>query len=138
VWNTNALEPSLLVIKMIAAMGGMGVLLALSGLYGLMAYSVSTRRREIAIRMAIGAHKNNVLRMMLRQGFVLAVAGTGIGLLAGLGTGRLMVATFPTHTPTVTAYVVVVPAVFLVTMLAAYVPARRASRVNPVAALRQD
>jgi predicted permease len=137
-WNTNAVKPSLLISKMIAAMGGMGVLLALSGLYGLMAYSASTRRREIALRMAIGAHKNNVLRMMLRQGFVLAVAGTGIGLLAGLATGRLMVATFPTHTPTVTAYVAVVPAVFLVTMLAAYLPARRASRVNPVAALRQD
>ena len=118
VWSTNAVKPSLLIIKMIAAMGGMGVLLALSGLYGLMAY--------------------NVLRMMLRQGLVLAVAGTGIGLLAGLATGRLMVATFPTHTPTVTAYVAVVPAVFLVTMLAADLPARRASRVNPVAALRQD
>jgi ABC-type lipoprotein release transport system permease subunit len=137
-WNTNAVEPSRLIIEMIAAMGAMGVLLALTGLYGLMAYSVSARKREIAIRMAIGAPRDNVLRMILRQGFVLAVTGTGIGLLLGLATGRLMVAVFPTHTPTVTACIAVVPAVFLVTMLAAYLPARRAARVNPVAALRQD
>jgi hypothetical protein len=137
-WQVNALKPSLLVIKMIAAMGTMGVLLALTGLYGLMAYSVSVRQREIGIRMAVGAQKIDVLGMILRQGLVLAGTGTAVGLVLGLATGRLMMAVFPTHTPSPTAYLVVVPAVFVVTMLAAFLPARRGSQVDPVTALSQD
>jgi len=119
-------------------MGGMGALLAVTGLYGLMAYSVSFRRREIGIRMVIGTGKSSVLGMMLRQGFVLAGAGTLSGLLPGLATGRLMLAAFPTHTPPAIVYLVVVPTVFIVTMFAAFLPARRATQVDPVTALRQD
>jgi putative ABC transport system permease protein len=131
-------NPNRLIIELEAAMGGMGVMLALSGLYGLMAYSVSARRREIGIRMAIGAHKNAVLGMVLRQGLLLAGAGSVVGLVLSVAAGRLLVAAFPATQNSVVAYLIVVPAVFAVTMLAAFVPARRASQVDPVTALRQD
>ena len=137
-WDARAVDPSRLLNKMVAAMGCMGVLLALTGLYGLMAYSVSTRRREIGIRMAIGAHKNAVLGMVLRQGFVLAGTGTAVGLLLSAGVSRLLVAAFPAMRNSSITYLIVIPAVFGVTMLAAFLPARRASQVDPVTALRQD
>ncbi len=137
-WNARAVNPSLLIIKMAATMGGMGVLLALTGLYGLMAYSVSARRREIGIRMAVGAQKSTVLRMILRQGFVLAASGTILGFLLSAAVGRMVEAAFPTHHPSPIIFIVVVPAVFAVTMLAAFLPARRASQVDPVDALRQE
>jgi predicted lysophospholipase L1 biosynthesis ABC-type transport system permease subunit len=137
-WDKKAVDPSRLLNEMVAAMGGMGVLLALTGLYGLMAYSVSTRRREIGIRMAIGAAKNDVLGMILRQGFVLAGTGTAVGLLLSAGANRLLVAAFPSMRNSVITYLFVIPTVFGVTMLAAFLPARRASLVQPVSALRQD
>jgi hypothetical protein len=137
-FETGAVDPNLLIVQMSAAMGSMGVLLALSGLYGLMAYSVTTRRREIGIRMAIGAHKNNVLGMVLRQGLVLAGTGTAVGLFLSAGTARLLAAAFPSYQYSVVVYLIVVPAAFGITMLAAFLPARRASQVDPVRVLRQD
>jgi ABC-type antimicrobial peptide transport system permease subunit len=103
-----------------------------------MAYSISTRQREIGIRMAIGAQRATVLSMMLRKGAALAGAGTILGLLLGLVTGRLMLAVFPSQTVSAAVYLMVVPAVFAVTMLAAFLPARRATQVDPVTALRQE
>ncbi len=137
-FETGAVDPNLLIVQMSAAMGSMGVLLALSGLYGLIAFSVSTRRREIGIRMAVGAHKNNVLGMVLRQGLVLAGTGTVVGLFLSAGTARLLSAAFPSYEYSVVVYLIVVPAAFGVTMLAAFLPALRAAQVNPVLALRQD
>jgi hypothetical protein len=137
-FETGAVSPNLLIIRLEAAMGAMGVLLALTGLYGLMAYSVSARRREIGIRLAIGAHKNNVLGMVMRQGFALAGVGTLAGLALSAVAGRVLVAAFPDTRNSIAAYFLVVPAVFGVTMLAALVPARRAALVDPVAVLRQD
>jgi ABC-type antimicrobial peptide transport system permease subunit len=103
-----------------------------------MAYSVSARQREIGIRIAIGARRNSVLAMMLRQGLVPTSAGALAGLLLGFATGRLMAAVFPSHTPSPAIYLLVVPAVFAVAMAALLVPARRAARVDPVIALRQE
>ena len=137
-FETGAVDPNLLIVQMSLAMGSMGMLLALTGLYGLMTYSVSTRRREIGIRMAIGAHKNNVLGMVLRQGLVLAGTGTVVGLFLSAGTARLLAAAFPSYQYSVVVYLIVVPAAFGITMLAVFLPARRASQVDPVLALRQD
>jgi predicted permease len=136
-FDANAVDPNLLVIHLEAAMGGMGMLLALSGLYGLIAYSVSARRREIGIRMAVGAEKKDVLGMVLRQGLVLAGTGTAIGLVLAVGAGRLLVALFPTTENGVAVYLIVIPAVFAITMLAALVPASRAAKVDPAVVLRQ-
>src|SRR6185437_3916588 len=69
----------------VAALGLMGLSLSIVGLYGLIAYAASRRTREIGIRMAIGADRSAVLRMVLRQGMVLALVGLGVGLLASVG-----------------------------------------------------
>jgi len=128
------------IITTVASMGVMGLGLAIVGLYGLVAYGVSRRTREIGIRMAIGADRAVVLRMVLRQGLALAVVGLIVGLAASVGAGRLLRAAFPGGGAQrdVVALVIVVPIVLAVTFLAAYVPARRASRVNPVQALRYE
>jgi predicted permease len=127
-------------VTTVAAMGLMGLGLAIVGLYGLVAYGVSRRTREIGIRMAIGADRAAVLRMVLRQGLVLAVVGLIVGLTASVGAGKLLRAAFPSGNDErdVTALLIVIPVVLAVTFLAAYLPARRASRMNPVHALRYE
>jgi len=131
------------IVCLIASMGMMGLALALVGLYGLVAYAVSRRTKEIGIRMAIGAGRSAVLRMVLRQGMVLAVAGLGLGLLASVGADRALRAIFADGPggdgrTDVMAFLLVGATVLTVTLLAAYVPARRASRVNPTEALRHE
>ena len=107
---------------------------------GTVSGAVSRRTREIGIRMAIGAGRPAVLQMMLRQGLVLAVAGLAVGLLASAGAERLLQAAFPNGDTGFhpMALVLVAPAVLTVTFLAAYIPARRASRLDPMMALRYE
>lgn len=128
------------IISTIAALGLMGLGLAIVGLYGLVAYAASRRTREIGIRMAIGADQNAVLRMVLGNGFMLAVVGLALGLVASLGAGRLLAAAFPTGDDRhdFVALLMVIPVVLAVTFLAAYIPARRASRIDPTQALRHE
>ncbi len=127
-------------ITMVGAMGLMGLGLAIVGLYGLVAYAATRRTREIGIRMAIGADRTTVLRMVLRQGIALALVGLVVGLVASVGAGELLAAAFPQGNDQrdVLALVLVTPIVLAVTVLAAYIPARRASRVNPMQALRYE
>jgi ABC-type antimicrobial peptide transport system permease subunit len=131
-----------LIVGIIGAMGVMGLALSIVGLYGLVAYAATRRTREIGIRMAIGAGRSDVLRLVLRQGLVLAVAGLGVGLLASVGAQRAMAAAFagsPRGGRTdVVGLVLVAVTVLAVTLFAAYIPARRASRVNPADALRYE
>jgi putative ABC transport system permease protein len=135
-----------LVTQVIGAMGVMGMALALVGLYGLVAYDVNTRTREIGIRMALGAPRGKVLRMVLRQGLVLAACGIAVGLLLNYGAAHLLISLFPTNInssngegfPIVFGWPLRVLALTVVglTILAAYLPARRAARVDPNVALR--
>lgn len=127
-------------IGTVGALGLMGLALAIVGLYGLVAYAVSRRTREIGIRMAIGADQPAVLRMVLRQGLVLAAVGLVLGVAGSVGAGVLLRAAFHTarEQRDIASIVIVIPVVLVVTALAAYVPARRASHVNPVEALRQE
>jgi len=124
----------------VGAMGLMGLGLAIVGLYGLVAYAVSRRTREIGIRMAIGATRTIVLRMVLRQGLVLALVGLVVGMVASVGAGELLRAAFPggDDRRDFVAVLMVVPIVLAVTFLAAYIPARRASRINPMQSLRYE
>ena len=131
------------VVTIIGAIGLMGLALAIVGLYGLVSYSASRRTREIGIRMAIGADRSSVLRMVLRQGLVLAAAGVAVGLLASLAAGRALAIVFPGGVVgdgkvDVAAFVLVTAAVFLITLFAAMVPASRASRISPSEALRYE
>jgi predicted permease len=124
---------------LVAAMGVVGLVLAVAGLYGLVAYNVSRRTREIGIRMALGAAGSDVLRLMMGKGLLLVGVGTAIGLVMGFGLERLMNSMlFDAGGVDILAYVIVVPSMFLVTMLAAYIPARRASRIAPTQALRYE
>jgi len=103
------------------------------------AYNVSRRTREIGIRIALGAARADVLRLVMGKGLALVGIGTLIGLAMGFGVEQLMNSMlFNAGGVDMVAYVVVVPSMFLVTMLAAYVPARRASQIAPTQALRYE
>ncbi|HXL21714.1 MAG TPA: ABC transporter permease, partial [Candidatus Dormibacteraeota bacterium] len=126
-------------MKLVGSMGVVGLLLAVAGLYGLVAYNVSRRTREIGIRMALGAAGSDVLRLVMGKGLVLVGMGTVIGLVMGFAVERLMNAMlFNAGGVDLVAYIIVVPSLFLVSMLAAYLPARRASRIAPTQALRYE
>ena len=126
-------------IDLVGSMGAVGLLLAIAGLYGLVAYNVSRRTREIGIRMALGAASADVQRLVMGEGLVLVGMGTAIGLAMGFGVERLMNSMlFNAGGVDLVVYIVTVPSLLLVTMLAAYVPARRASRIAPTQALRYE
>ena len=125
--------------RLIAGMGLMGVSLTMVGLYGLVAYTVSRRTREIGIRVAIGATSGRVLRMILAQGLLPAAAGLVVGLALSAATARGLATLVPVHhryDPR--TFFLVVPLLVLVALLASYVPARRASKVDPKLALRDE
>ena len=129
-----------IIIGMVAGMGMMGLGLSIVGIYGLVAYAASRRTREIGIRMAPGADRAAVLRMVLRHGILLATVGLMVGLLASVGAGELLAAAFGggDDTGDLTSLLLVAPVVLVVTALAAYIPARRASRLDPMKALRYE
>lgn len=123
----------------VAAMGAMGLALALIGLYGLVSYSVSRRTQEIGVRMAVGATPGSVLTMVLRRGTVLTAIGIGFGLGGGWVSSRLLQANLPEIGGIqFGTYAAVVPVLVALTLFAAYVPARRASRIDPLRALRTE
>jgi predicted permease len=130
------------IVGLIGAMGVMGLALAIVGLYGLVSYATSRRTKEIGIRMAIGAGRADVLRMVLRQGMGLAVAGLAVGLLASVVASRALARVFPAgpdgRQADFPAFLPVASAVLAVTLFAAYLPARRAARINPTDALRHE
>jgi ABC-type antimicrobial peptide transport system permease subunit len=135
----KAVEGPRIAMKLVGTMGAVGLLLAIAGLYGLVAYNVSRRTREIGIRMALGAASSDVLRLVMGKGIVLVGIGTVIGLAMGFAVEQLMNSMlFNAGGVDVVAYIIVVPSMFLVTVLAAYVPARRASRIAPTQALRYE
>ncbi len=138
-YRYHAVEGPRAAIEMIGTMGAVGLVLAIAGLYGLVAYNVSRRTREIGIRIAIGAAPSDVLRLVMSKGIVLVGIGTAIGLAMGFAVEQLMNSMlFNAGGVDILAYVTVVPSMFLVTMLAAYLPARRATRIAPTEALRYE
>lgn len=113
------------------------LLLALIGIYGIIAYSVAQRTQEMGIRRALGAQQSDILRLVVGQGFRLALTGVVAGLAAAFGLTRLMTALLFHVTATDPATFAAVALLFLVVALAAsYIPARRATRIDPMAALR--
>ena len=123
----------------LGALAFLGAAIAAVGLYSVVAYSVSQRSSEIAVRMALGAHHRDVARMVLREGFVLGVAGTAIGLAAALSLARsLRALVFPVTVADPASFALSAGLLLLVAVAASYVPARRASRVDPLEVLRAE
>ena len=136
-YRYHAVDGPRAAIRLVGTMGGVGLLLAIAGLYGLVAYNVSRRTREIGIRMAIGAGPFAVLRLVMGKGLALVGIGTGIGLAMGFAVEQLMNSMlFDAGGVDLVAYLIIVPLMVLVTLLAAYIPARKASRIAPTLALR--
>jgi macrolide transport system ATP-binding/permease protein len=122
----------------IGAMGLLGLVLAMVGLYGLMSYSVSLRSREIGIRMAIGAGRSGVLGMIMKQGMALTAAGVSIGLLLCLLASRAVAFALGVTGFNLPFVALVAAGLVAAAALGAYAPARRASRLDPNAVLRQE
>jgi putative ABC transport system permease protein len=124
---------------MLSVFSGLALLLSAVGLYGLLSHHVMQRRREIGIRLAMGAGKGNVLRLVLQDGMQRALIGAGIGTAIALPLPKLFTAMFQDFYVRGEWLFVVVPLVMVATaILACYVPARRAARVDPMVALRYE
>jgi putative ABC transport system permease protein len=126
-------------VRVLAVFALLALILAAIGIYGLIAYSVGQRTHEIGIRIALGARGQDVLRMIVGEGMKIAAIGGAIGLVIALPLPRLFAAIFfdlRVHEPQL--YFIVPLVVFAVAVLAAYIPARRAARVDPMNALRQE
>lgn len=156
VWSVNKNQPveDLMTMRQVADQGGMGgdrfmtglmavfaglaLILSAIGIYGVVAYSVAQRNHEIGIRMALGAQKSDVLRLILKQGGLLALIGCGIGVPLALPLPKLFGAMFNGFTGSPFVLIAVGTAVATVSLLATYVPARRAAKVDPMVALRHE
>jgi putative ABC transport system permease protein len=124
---------------LIGAFAGLALVLAAVGIYGVMAYSVSQRTREIGIRIAMGAQQENVLMMILKQGALLALGGVVIGLIGALAMAQVMASlVFGVSTRDLVTFFVVPWLVLLMILTGCYIPARRAAKVDPMVALRYE
>jgi putative ABC transport system permease protein len=126
-------------LVILAIAGAMALLLGIIGIYGVIAYSVSQRTREIGIRMALGVEQRDVRRMFLRYGFVLSAVGVVVGIGVAVALMRLMTSMLYQVSPLdMTTYASVSVMLLAVATAASYVPARRAASLNPVDALRAE
>jgi predicted permease len=126
-------------LVMIGIAGGIALLLGIVGLYGVIAYSASQRTREIGIRIALGAQRNSIIAMFVRQGLVLAGCGIACGVLLAIGATRLLKSLLFHVSPLDPAtYVLACLALCAAASVASYIPSRRTSAVNPVDALRAE
>jgi predicted permease len=126
-------------LVMLALAGGIALLLGIVGLYGVIAYSVSQRTHEIGIRMALGAQKRDVLKLVVKGGLGLTVIGVAVGVAGALALTRFLSSLLYGVKPTDPLTFVVVSLVLTgVALLACYIPARRATKANPIVALRYE
>jgi ABC-type antimicrobial peptide transport system permease subunit len=124
---------------LLVVFAGIALVLATVGLYGVIAYSVSQRTREMGIRLALGARRAAVLRLVMSQGARLTIAGVVVGLLGAAGLTRLMASMlYGVRAFDPLTFGLVGVALGLVAVFATYLPARRATRVDPVVALRAE
>ena len=130
------LQPRFLAL-LLATFSGIALFLAAIGIYGVMSYSVSRRTREIGLRMALGAETRDVIKLIVKQGMGLTLIGAMLGVMLAVAVTRLLASLLYGVTPTdPTTFAGVVLFVIGVAVLACYLPARRATKVDPMMALR--
>jgi putative ABC transport system permease protein len=136
---SRAVAPQRFNALVMAIFAGMAVILAGVGVYGVMAYSVTRRTHEIGIRMALGAQRQDVMKLVLRRGVLLVAFGIGLGVAGALALTRslssLLYGVKPTDPLT---FIGVALVLISVALMASYIPARRATKVDPMTALRHE
>jgi putative ABC transport system permease protein len=138
-WVSTSVSPQRFAMLLLASFAGVALLLAVVGIYSVTSYSVSRRTHEIGIRVALGASRADVLALVLRQGLVLALTGSAIGIAGALLLSRLMSSQLYGVSPTdPITFVAVSVLLTLVALAACYFPARRAMQVDPVVALKYE
>lgn len=136
---TATLTPQRLLAHLISGFGVLALLLALIGLYALLAYTVSERTQEIGIRMALGAHRGDVIRLFVIRGMKLAALGVALGLMIGVGLTQLMESLLFGVSPLDPITFTLVPVLLLLSaLIACYLPANRGARADPTVALRYE
>jgi predicted permease len=126
-------------LTLVSVFAGTALLLAVAGIYGVMAYTVTRRRRELGLRLALGARPGQIVRVVFDQGMITTVAGVIVGVIAALALTKLMTSLLFEVTPTdPVAFSAVVVVLCTVAALACYIPARRATLVDPAETLRQE
>ena len=135
----NEIAPTRFTMTLASAFAVVALVMAAVGLYGVISYSVSQRAAELGVRVALGAHDGAILRLVLRDGAVMAGVGIAVGLVGSVVVTRtirsLLVGVGPTDLPTFAVVSLVLGAV---TLVASYIPARRAARLDPLVALRRE
>jgi putative ABC transport system permease protein len=124
---------------LLSAFSGVALVLAALGIYGVISYGVSQRTHEVGIRMALGAQRSDVLKLVVRQAMIVVLAGVGIGLLASWALTRIMKSLlFNVSVTDPLTFTVIAVLMILIALLASLIPAKRATKVDPLVALRHE
>jgi putative ABC transport system permease protein len=135
----DSIAPRRFNLFLLGVLAGSALLLALIGIYGVMAYTATQRRQEIGVRMALGAQRSQVVGMVVRQGMELAGAGIAAGLMAAFGLTRLMASLlYDVKSNDAATFAVVAAALALTALLACWRPAMQAALVDPASTLREE
>jgi putative ABC transport system permease protein len=121
-----------------ALLGALGLVLAIVGVYGVVSYASSQKSHEIGVRMALGAQPADILKMIFRDGFLIVAIGMGLGVALALAAGRVVGSFVIVSAKDPLTYIVVTGVLLVVALAACFIPARRATRVDPLVALRYE